>query len=50
MACDVEFWPMLDPSAVEGTREVRLDAYRAVRDALRRRIVQRFPLAPGANL
>jgi len=50
MSCDVEFWPMLDATAVEGSREARLDAYRSVRDALRRRIVQRFPLPPGANL
>jgi protein-tyrosine-phosphatase len=48
MACDVEFWPMLDPTAVEGSREVRLDAYRQVRDALMRRILQRFPMSPQA--
>ncbi len=44
MACEVEFWNTFDPSLVEGSREVRLDAYRDVRDALMRRILQRFPL------
>ncbi len=43
MACEVEFWPTFDPTAVEGSREIRLDAYRGVRDALRRRIEARFP-------
>ncbi len=48
MDCVVEFWPMLDPSAVEGSRETRLDAYREVRDQLMRRILRRFPRqAPG---
>jgi protein-tyrosine-phosphatase len=45
MACDVEFWPTFDPTAVEGSREERLAAYRMLRDHLRRRILERFP--PG---
>ena len=44
MACEVEFWPILDPTWVEGSREVRLEAYRQVRDELRRRIEARFAL------
>ena len=44
MACEVEFWNTFDPSLVEGTREMRLEAYRDVRDALMQRILQRFPL------
>src|SRR5687768_4050557 len=44
MACDVEFWPTMDPSVIEGTREERLDAYRDVRDKLMERIRERFPL------
>ena len=44
MACDVEFWHTLDPTVVEGSREARLDAYRQVRDTLRRRIEERFTL------
>ena len=44
MACEVEFWNTFDPSVVEGSREVRLDAYRGVRDSLTQRILGRFPL------
>jgi protein-tyrosine-phosphatase len=47
MATDLEFWNTFDPSVVEGSRAVRLDAYRQVRDQLMKRILQRFPL-PGA--
>jgi len=39
---DVEYWPTADPSAVEGSREQRLDAYREVRDQLLARIRRRF--------
>ncbi len=42
MAVDVEYWPTSDPTAVEGTREQRLDAYREVRDQLAERIAARF--------
>lgn len=50
MACDVEFWPMFDPTAVEGSREEMLGAYRMVRDQLRKRILGRFPLGPAGSL
>ena len=43
MACEVEFWNTMDPSVIEGSREMRLDAYRQVRDWLKARIQQRFP-------
>ncbi|MCX5571727.1 MULTISPECIES: arsenate-mycothiol transferase ArsC [Kaistia] len=46
MAVTVEYWPMPDPTLVDGTREQRLDAYRDVRDQLRRRIKDRFGWAP----
>jgi protein-tyrosine-phosphatase len=39
---DVEYWPTADPSAVEGNRAQRLDAYREVRDQLLARIRARF--------
>src|SRR6267142_2711258 len=42
VAADVEYWPTPDPTPTEGTREQRMDAYRAVRDQLARRIRQRF--------
>ena len=50
MACEVEFWNTLDPSMIEGNREMRLDAYRQVRDFLKKRIEIRFPLDLKPNL
>ena len=49
MACEVEYWATLDPSAVEGSRQARLDAYRQVRDQLWKRITDRFgdPTSPA---
>jgi protein-tyrosine-phosphatase len=44
-ACEVEFWPVFDPTAVEGNREETLNAYRLVRDQLKKRILERFPPA-----
>ena len=41
-AVDVEYWPTADPSAVEGSRAQRLDAYREVRDQLLAHIRERF--------
>lgn len=40
----IEHWPMEDPSATEGKREQRLDAFRHLRDGLYARIKERFPL------
>jgi protein-tyrosine-phosphatase len=42
VAADVEYWPTVDPTDAEGSREQRLDAYRAVRDQLMARIEARF--------
>jgi protein-tyrosine-phosphatase len=42
-SCAIEFWPTVDPSHIEGSREVRLDAYREVRDGILSRLRQRFP-------
>ena len=47
MACEVEYWQTLDPSAIEGSREARLEAYRLVRDGLLRRIRERFGAVPA---
>jgi protein-tyrosine-phosphatase len=49
MDCEVEFWPVLDPTIFDGSREGRLAAYRQVRDHLMARIVERFPILPGAS-
>ncbi len=50
MACEVEFWNTVDPSVIEGSRESRLDAYRAVRDGLMERIKARFGGAGGPTV
>lgn len=42
MAVELEYWPSLDPTAIDGSREVVMAAYRQVRDDLRRRIEARF--------
>jgi protein-tyrosine-phosphatase len=49
MAAEVEYWPTPDPTPTEGTREQRLEAYRAVRDQLMRRIKSRFGSQQGSN-
>ena len=49
IAADVEYWPTPDPTAVEGTREQRLAAYREVREQLTERIKSRFGWQPGVN-
>jgi protein-tyrosine-phosphatase len=48
-AVEIEYWPTMDPTALEGTREQRLDAYRAVRDELMRRIKARFEASPASD-
>lgn len=50
MACDVFYWPTLDPSIIEGSRDTRLDAYRQVRDQLLARIKQHFSIRSMADL
>ena len=48
-ATEVEYWPMPDPSAVEGSRETRLDAYRRTRDQVLARLKTRFGGADHAR-
>jgi protein-tyrosine-phosphatase len=49
MAIEAEYWPTQDPTAVSGSREQMLAAYRDVRDGLMNRIRKRFGTmgAPG---
>jgi protein-tyrosine-phosphatase len=49
MAIEAEYWPTQDPSAVSGSREQMLAAYREVRDGLMGKIRKRFGTrgAPG---
>ena len=50
MAIDIEYWNTLDPTAIWGSREQMIAAYRETRDGLMRRIKERFPPAgsPGS--
>ncbi len=48
-AARIEYWPTQDPTIVEGSREQRLSAYRALRDGLMRRIAARFEARPAAD-
>ena len=49
IAAEVEYWPTTDPTAVDGSREQRLQAYREVRDQLLERIKSRFGWQAGGN-
>ena len=42
IAAEVEYWPTADPTAQEGSREQRLQAFRDVRDQLVKRVKERF--------
>ncbi|WP_349369609.1 low molecular weight phosphatase family protein [Salinarimonas sp.] len=42
IAADVEYWPTPDPTIETGTREQRLEAYRATRDWLMERVRARL--------
>jgi len=44
-SCEIEFWPIHDPTWAEGSRDIRLEAYRDLRDDLLQRLRARFP--PG---
>lgn len=46
---EVEYWPTMDPTAIEGSREQRLDAYRVVREELMRRIEARFGVGRASD-
>ena len=52
MAVEVEYWPTFDATMLigQGSREQILQAYRAVRDQLFRRIKQRFGLEGGPTV
>ena len=41
---EVEYWMTFDPTSIEGSHEVILDAYRQVREHIRQRIQDRFPI------
>jgi protein-tyrosine-phosphatase len=47
---EVEYWPTMDPTATQGSREQLMEAYRGVRDSLAQRIRERFKFAGNARL
>jgi protein-tyrosine-phosphatase len=49
-AADVEYWPVPDATAIEGSRESRLQAYRQVRDLILKRLKERFGAPSGPTL
>lgn len=49
IAADVEYWPTVDPTGIEGSREQKLEAYRDVRDTLLAQIRKRFGRAGAGN-
>ncbi|CAA6606036.1 Protein-tyrosine-phosphatase [Rhodospirillaceae bacterium LM-1] len=50
MACEVEYWPTFDCTAIDGDRETRLEAYRKVRDDLKQRLIKKFMSQRMADL
>lgn len=50
MAVDVIYWPTMDPTAVQGSRESILEAYRGVREGLMERIKDLLDWRPMGRL
>ncbi|MBE7183422.1 MAG: low molecular weight phosphatase family protein [Methylobacterium mesophilicum] len=49
MAVQVEYWPTTDPTAIQGTREQIMEAYRDMRERLAANIRERL-VKPGKDL
>ena len=49
LAAEVEYWPTLDPTRTDGSREQKLAAYREVCDSLLLRIRKRFAKVGAAS-
>jgi protein-tyrosine-phosphatase len=49
-AAEVEYWPVMDPSGIEGSREMRLEAYRSTRDQILARLKARFGAPSGPSV
>jgi protein-tyrosine-phosphatase len=50
LATRVVYWPTLDPTAVQGTRETILEAYRGVREGLQKRIEELLDWHPMGSI
>ena len=42
MACEVEYWPTINPEIFSGTRDQLIEQYRGLRDELIEKIANRF--------
>ena len=49
IAVDVEYWPTFDATAIHGSRNQKLEAYRSVREALLLRLKKRFDWRPSGG-
>jgi protein-tyrosine-phosphatase len=49
-AAEVEYWPVMDPSVVEGSRDMRPSAYRSARDQILARLKARFGAPSGPSV
>jgi protein-tyrosine-phosphatase len=49
-AAEVEYWPVMDPSVIEGSRDMRLGAYRSARDQILARLKARFGAPSGPSV
>ena len=49
---EVEYWPILDPTAIGDGRDAKLGAYRQARDQIKTRMLDRFgpPSETAANI
>jgi protein-tyrosine-phosphatase len=50
LAIEIAYWPTVDPTAVEGSRQRVLEAYGAVRDGLQRRLEALLDYRPMGSL
>jgi protein-tyrosine-phosphatase len=50
LAVDVVYWPTIDPTAVQGSRDMIMAAYRNVRESLQKRIKDAFDWQPMRTL
>ena len=50
LPAEVEYWPVADPTAVSGSREQIMNAYRACRDQLMEQIKRRFGLGGAPHV
>jgi protein-tyrosine-phosphatase len=41
-AVEIEYWPVMDPTLTDGSRDQRIEAYRRTRDDLDRLVLERF--------